>query len=81
MQPLRRGTDERRGPAMLLNVTKMNCNHCVRSVTQAVRSVAPDAKVDVDLSQQSVRIEGTSDADAIVRAIEDEGYTAKVLEA
>ena len=30
---------------MLLNVEKMSCNHCVRSVTQAVQDVAPAAQV------------------------------------
>jgi copper chaperone len=66
---------------MLLNVEKMTCNHCVRSVTQAVQAVAPDAQVEVDLAQQTVRVQGAMDTDSISQAIEDEGYTVRILEA
>ena len=32
-----------------LHVSGMSCGHCVRAVTEAVRGVAPLAKVEVDL--------------------------------
>ena len=66
---------------MLLNVQKMSCNHCVRSVTQAVQEVAPAAQVDVDLTQKTVRVQGADDVAAVTRAIEAEGYTVRVVEA
>ena len=66
---------------MLLNVTKMTCNHCVRSVTEAVHGVAPDARVEVSLAEQTVRVQGASDAPTIARAIADAGYEVKVIEA
>jgi copper chaperone len=65
---------------MLLKVEKMTCNHCVRSVTNAVRSVDPKATVSVDLPGQQVRVVTDSGADAIAAAIRTEGYTAVVIE-
>ena len=66
---------------MLLNVEKMTCNHCVRSVTQAVHEVAPAAQVEVDLAQQTVRVQGATDTAAVTKSIEAEGYTVRVVEA
>lgn len=66
---------------MLLEVRKMTCNHCVRAVTAAVQGLDPDARVDVDLAQGTVRIEGDRvSPDAAVAAIRDEGYEVRVLE-
>jgi copper chaperone len=33
-----------------LNLEGMSCNHCVRSVTEAVMSVDPKAEVHIDLA-------------------------------
>ena len=65
---------------MLLKVETMTCNHCVRSVTNAVKSVDPRAEVNVDLSSQEVRVVSQSDAEAIAAAIRAEGYSAAVIE-
>ena len=65
---------------MLLKVEKMTCNHCVRSVTNAVQSVDPHAQVSVDLTGQQVRVATEADAEAIATAIRTEGYTAFVIE-
>lgn len=66
---------------MLLNVTKMTCNHCVRSVTEAVHGVAPEAKVEVSLADQTVSVRGTADAPAVAMAIKEAGYDVQVVEA
>ena len=66
---------------MLLSVEKMSCNHCVRSVTNAVHGLDPQATVEVSLADQTVRISGTVDADSAARAIREEGYTVRVVEA
>ncbi len=59
-------------------VSGMTCGHCVRAVTEAVKGVDPAASVQVDLAAGRVAIHGgTADADRIVRAIADEGYTAE----
>lgn len=59
-----------------LRVDQMTCGHCVRAVTQAVRSVDPEAKVEVDLGSKRVRVEGVGSAHELVRALEAAGYPA-----
>jgi len=66
---------------MLLNVEKMSCNHCVRSVTAAVQALDPQAKVEVDLASGTVRVTGHIDAQAAAEAIREEGYTVRIAEA
>lgn len=66
---------------MLLDVRKMTCNHCVRSVTAAVHALDPEAKVEVDLAQGLVRIDGGRvEAAAAANAIRGEGYEVRVLQ-
>jgi copper chaperone len=66
---------------MLLSVEKMTCNHCVRSVTNALLALDPRARVEVTLSEGTVRVDGAIDVESAARAIRDEGYTVRVLEA
>lgn len=66
---------------MLLSVQKMTCNHCVRAVTEAVQSAAPGAKVEVNLAEGTVRVDGAPEAGAVVQAIETEGYAVRLVEA
>ena len=55
-------------------VQGMSCGHCVGAVTQAVKSVDPQAEVKVDLASGKVEVDSQQDHAAIVRAIEEEGY-------
>ena len=55
-------------------VQGMSCNHCVGAVTQAVKSVDPQAEVQVDLASGKVEVRSQQDHTAIARAIEEEGY-------
>jgi len=55
-------------------VQGMSCGHCVNAVTQAVRSVDPQADVKVDLPSGKVEVQSGQDRGAIARAIEEEGY-------
>jgi copper chaperone len=56
-------------------IEDMTCGHCVATITKAVREVAPDAEVDIDLGQHRVRIDDAADAVRIEEAIRDAGYT------
>lgn len=60
-----------------LDVTGMTCSHCVRAVTQAVRTVDPEAEVQIDLAAKRVRIQGRSKADELIRVLGAAGYTAR----
>jgi copper chaperone len=55
-------------------VQGMSCGHCVGAVTQAVKSVDPQAEVKVDLASGRVEVDSQQDHAAIARAIEEEGY-------
>lgn len=58
-----------------LNVTGMSCNHCVKSVEEAVKNVG--AKGQVDLAAGTVAVEYDKqqvNVEQIKAAIEDQGY-------
>ena len=59
-----------------LNVQNMTCGHCVSAVTRAVNSIDPQASVQVDLQSGRVRVDGTSPARDLVKALDDAGYPA-----
>ncbi|MCD6076832.1 MAG: copper chaperone [Ramlibacter sp.] len=56
------------------DVQGMSCGHCVKAVTEAVRSLDPQAEVQVDLAKGKVQVQSQQDHAAIARAIEEEGY-------
>ncbi len=55
-------------------VQGMTCGHCASAVTQAVKSVDPQADVKVDLASGKVEVTSQQDHAAIAAAIEEEGY-------
>jgi copper chaperone len=59
-----------------LTLKDMTCSHCVKTVTQTVQRVDPQARVQVDLPAQRVQIESQREAEAFRRALADEGYPA-----
>ena len=59
-----------------LSVQGMTCGHCVSAVTRAVKTVDPEADIQVDLGTGRVRVEGRSSAEALGKAIADAGYPA-----
>ena len=58
----------------VFNVQGMTCGHCEKAVTQAVRSVDPQAKVSIDRPAGKVEVQTSEPRDAIARAIAEEGY-------
>lgn len=58
------------------NVTGMSCAACQAHVEKAVKSVPGVESCDVSLLTNSMTVEGTADADAVVKAVEDAGYGA-----
>ena len=60
-----------------LKVTGMTCDHCVRSITNAVNELPGVARTTVDLEGGTATVEGDGlDAQRIIAAIEEEGYEA-----
>ncbi len=59
---------------MQFNITAMTCDHCVKTVTEAVHTVDPRAIVEVDLDSHRVSVETTESRAAIAEALTEAGY-------
>jgi copper chaperone len=57
------------------NVTGMTCGHCEKAVSQAIKSVDPQALVQIDRAQNQVVVDTEQSRENVARAIADEGYT------
>ncbi|WMT86528.1 heavy-metal-associated domain-containing protein [Pelagibacterium sp. 26DY04] len=56
-------------------VEDMTCGHCAGTVEKAIKATDPAAKVEVDLSNHTVRIESAQPSEAFKRVIENAGYS------
>ena len=70
---------EARQDAYLVLVDEMTCASCVGRVEKAIRSVPGVEQAAVDLVNQSALVTG-GDPDAVVAAIVDQGYPARLAE-
>ena len=52
----------------------MNCDHCVRAITGAVRALDPQAQVSADLASHTVRVETSQPQPAVAAALAEAGY-------
>lgn len=57
-----------------LTLPDMTCGHCVRTVTETVRQVDAQARLEVDLPKHQVRIESSQPAALFTTALAEEGY-------
>jgi copper chaperone len=57
-----------------LQVYGMTCGHCVATVTRALKTVDPGARVAVDRASGRVTVEGDAAPAALRAAVEEEGY-------
>ena len=62
-----------------LKVSGMSCGHCVKSVTEALAGVVGAEKVvEVSLERGEAVVDGTADPAALVAALGEGGYEARV---
>ena len=61
-----------------LKISGMKCMHCAGAVRKALESVAGVESVDVNLERADAVVTGNADADALVKAIDKQGYEARV---
>ena len=68
---------------MKLHVPDMTCNHCVASITKAIKALASDAHVVCDLHDHVVEIANLAEAapERVVAALDEIGFEATLLEA
>jgi copper chaperone len=62
---------------LTLKVSGMTCDHCTRTVSEAVHGVDPAAHVQVELATGLVKVESAGNRAELVRAIEDAGYAVE----
>ncbi|HVH50007.1 MAG TPA: heavy-metal-associated domain-containing protein [Sphingomicrobium sp.] len=61
---------------MKLTIENMTCGGCARSVTKAIQSVDPNARIDTNPAIRSVEVETTATLAAVQQVLEDAGYPA-----
>jgi copper chaperone CopZ len=66
------------GKTTTFSVTGMTCDNCVHHVTEAVKGVTGVTDAQVSLAENAARVAGEFDVQAIIAAIEEEGYKASV---
>lgn len=63
-----------------LQVTGMTCGHCENAVNKALAALPGVTRVvKVSRDEERVVVEGDADVQALIAAIEEEGYDAKPL--
>jgi|GEM_PF-240780 len=67
--------NEERKTMIQFEVNDMTCGHCVGVITAAVKDVAPEAIISVDLAEHAVRVEGARDVGVVEQAIREAGYS------
>ena len=61
-----------------LNISGMTCGHCVQAVAQAIQAVPGVERVGVELDTGIAVVEGAPDVQAVLDAVQEEGYQAHV---
>lgn len=62
--------------AITLKVSGMTCDHCVATVTKALKRVAGVEGVRVSLEQGEAVVDGRADPRALIGAVKQEGFEA-----
>lgn len=61
---------------MELRIENMTCGGCAKSVTKAIQSVDPDAKIETNPAARMVKVETTAPSAALLQVLEEAGYPA-----
>ena len=61
-----------------LNVQGMTCDHCQKTVKEALEGVPGIDKAEVDLENGTAVAHGAADLQVLVGVVENEGYTATI---
>ncbi len=56
-------------------VEGMSCDHCSRSVANAIKDAIPGAGVEVDLQAKRVSVTGIDEDAVVQKAVERAGYS------
>lgn len=59
-----------------LKIEGMTCGHCVTAIRKALEAVPGVENAEVSLGEGRARVEGHALLEALIEAVEEEGYTA-----
>ncbi len=62
-----------------LIIQGMTCSHCTAAVEKALMSVEGVEQVKVTLEPGGAVVKGSANRDALIHAVEEEGYEARVV--
>ncbi len=55
-------------------IPNMSCGHCVRAITEAVKTADPKAEVQADLPAHQVQVQSSVPREALVAQLTEAGY-------
>lgn len=61
---------------MDFKIENMTCGGCAKSVTKAIQSVDPAAKIETDSASRMVKVETSATAAAVQQVLQEAGYPA-----
>lgn len=61
---------------MELRIENMTCGGCAKSVTKAIQSVDPGARIETNPAARLVKVETTATTAALQQVLEEAGYPA-----
>ena len=64
-----------------LKITGMTCTHCAQTVEKALSGVEGVEQARVNYLRKEADVQGETDVDALVQAVEEAGYRATPKEA
>ncbi|MGL4621687.1 heavy-metal-associated domain-containing protein [Chroococcidiopsis sp.] len=67
--------------ALKLTVPDIKCDDCAETITEYIHTMAPDAKVDVDVAAKTVTVESTASEETIKQSIVAGGFTVEGYQA
>jgi copper chaperone len=60
--------------ALKLKVPNIACDGCVETITEAIHTMEPDARVNVDVQTKTVTVESAASEETIKQSIVAAGY-------
>jgi copper chaperone len=55
-------------------IPNMSCGHCVKAITEAVKTADPQAQVQADLPNHKVQVQSAVPREAVVAQLVEAGY-------
>lgn len=62
------------------SIAGMSCAGCVNSVEKAIASIAEVEQVQVNFADHTAEVKTSTDADVIIKAVKDAGYSAALMQ-